>query len=58
VVGRVGLGPAAYGVALTLYTAAFIASMSCAAAIVRRFTVKRALVVSALASSPSSRASA
>jgi hypothetical protein len=51
-VARVGLNPSTYGAALTLFTAAYLAAMSSAGAISRRFTAKRALVASALASAP------
>jgi len=52
IVARIGLNPSTYGAALTLFTAAYLLAMSSAGAISRRFTAKRALVVSALASAP------
>ena len=52
IVSRVGLSPSSYGAALTLFTVAYLAAMSSAGAIARRFTAKRSLVVSALASAP------
>ena len=52
IVARIGLSPSTYGAALTLFTAAYLVAMSSAGAISRRFTAKRALVVSALASAP------
>jgi len=52
IVARIGLDSSTYGVALTLFTAAYLLAMSAAGAISRRFTAKRALVVSALASAP------
>ena len=52
IVARIGLNPSTYGVALTLFTAAYLLAMSSAGAISRRFTAKRALVASALASAP------
>jgi len=52
IVARIGLNPSTYGAALTLFTATYLVAMSSAGAISRRFTAKRALVVSALASAP------
>lgn len=52
IVARIGLNPSTYGAALTLFTAAYLLAMSSAGAISRRFTAKRALVASALASAP------
>ena len=52
IVSRVGLNPSTYGAALTLFTAAYLAAMSSAGAISRRFTARRTLVVSAAASAP------
>ncbi|MGA2494849.1 MAG: hypothetical protein ABSF67_18225 [Roseiarcus sp.] len=52
IVARIGLNRSTYGAALTLFTAAYLLAMSSAGAISRRFTAKRALVVSALASAP------
>jgi len=43
IVARIGLDPSTYGAALTLFTAAYLAAMSSAGAISRRFTAKRAL---------------
>ena len=52
IVARIGLNPSTYGAALTLFTAAYLLAMSSAGAISRRFTAKRTLVASALASAP------
>ena len=45
---RVGVGPSAYGVALTLFTGAYLSAMSSAGALSRRLTVKRVLIAAAL----------
>ena len=52
IVARLGLSPATYGAALTLFTAAYLAAMSSGGAFARRFTAKRALIVAAVASAP------
>jgi MFS family permease len=52
IVARIGFNPSTYGVALTLFTAAYLLAMSSAGTISRRVTAKRALVASALASAP------
>lgn len=49
---RVGVGASAYGVALTLFTGAYLVAMSSAGALSRRLTVKRVLIGAALASGP------
>ena len=49
---RVGVGASAYGVALTLFTGAYLLAMSSAGAMSRRFTVKRVLIGAALALGP------
>ena len=49
ILSRVGVGPGAYGVALTLFTGAYLAAMSSAGVLSRRLTVKRVLIASALA---------
>ncbi len=49
---RVEVGAAAYGVALTLFSGAYLAAMSSAGALSRRFTVKRVLIGAALVSGP------
>jgi hypothetical protein len=49
---RVGVGPSVYGVALTLFTGAYLLAMSSAGAMSRRFTVKRVLIVAALLLAP------
>ena len=43
IVARVGIGDLTYGVALTLFTGAYLAAMSAAGAIAHRFTLKRTL---------------
>ncbi len=52
ILGRLGVGVGAYGVALTLFTAAYLFAMSSAGAMTRRLTVKRVLVGAALAMGP------
>lgn len=49
---RVGVGASAYGVALTLFTGAYLVAMSSAGALSRRLTVKCVLIGAALASGP------
>lgn len=49
---RVGVGASAYGVALTLFTGAYLVAMSSAGAMTRRLSVKRVLVGAALATGP------
>ncbi len=52
ILGRAGVGASAYGVALTLFTGAYLVAMSSAGAMARRLTVKRVLVGAALAMGP------
>ena len=52
IVARIGVNPAVYGAALTVFTAAYLAAMSAGGAIARRFTTKRVLVVAAIGSAP------
>jgi len=52
IVARVGIGDLTYGVALTLFTGAYLAAMSSAGAIAHRFTLKRALIAAAIAAGP------
>jgi MFS family permease len=49
---RVGVGASAYGVALPLFTGAYLVAMSSAGALSRRLTVKCVLIGAALASGP------
>lgn len=49
---RVGVGASAYGLALTLFTGAYLFAMSSAGVLSRWFTVKRALIGAALVSGP------
>ncbi|MGO4870931.1 MAG: MFS transporter [Roseiarcus sp.] len=49
---RAGVGAAAYGAALTLFTGAYLVAMSSASAFARRFGVKRTLIAAALATGP------
>lgn len=51
-VARVGLDALSYGVALTLFTAVYLTAMSWAGAIAQRFTLKRTLLVAAVATGP------
>ena len=52
VLSRIGVGAGAYGVALTLFTGAYLFAMSSAGALSRRLTVKRVLIASALTMAP------
>jgi hypothetical protein len=52
IVARVGISDLTYGVALTLFTGAYLAAMSAAGAVASRFTLKRTLIAAALAAGP------
>jgi len=48
ILARAGVDPAAFGIILTAYTAAYLVAMSAAGALAHRFGVRRVLAVSAL----------